>query len=65
MKIKNFSKKLVLNKATVINLPDGQMRAAQGGQPLTSFDIVNQCYTNCPTGICCPVLISQNCPPTN
>ena len=75
MKTKKFSKKLSLNKATVADLNNSQMKAAHGGAPWTSLDILNKCYTRCDTGICCPtiyrtdpgccvVVVTMDCPPT-
>lgn len=74
MKNKQFSRKLVLSKATVSNLTDVQMLIAKGGMPWTSVGIQNNCYTMCDTGVCCPteyqtreccaVLVTDGCPPT-
>ena len=57
MKQKNFSKKLVLNKKTIVHLDEDQLKRMRGGEntfPYTACD----CYsadTNCPTrvGIAC------------
>ena len=56
MKTKKFSKKLSLNKATVADLNNSQMKTVQGGAPWTSIGIQNKCYTMCLTGACCPTI---------
>jgi len=45
MKPKNFSKKLTLNKKTIVNLKNGEMNAVQGGVPVstTKVSIVTNC----------------------
>ncbi|HLP47853.1 MAG TPA: class I lanthipeptide [Candidatus Kapabacteria bacterium] len=62
MRTKNFSKKLVLNRATVANLTNDQMRALKGGATETSYDVINHCYTLCVPGYCSPIgVISKDC----
>ncbi len=53
MKTKNFPKRLSLSKETVVNLTYEKMQAIQGGLPLTSYNHIYMCYTQCRTGICC------------
>jgi hypothetical protein len=64
MKIKTFSKKLALNKATVVNLTNEQLDALKGGHPLTSYDIINHCYTQCIPSYCGIGELSKDCPTT-
>jgi len=66
MKIKKFDKKLTLNKKTISDLNNGQMKHAYGGAPsdvvykLTAPIIppppVYTCYScpNCPVDSACP-----------
>jgi hypothetical protein len=48
MKSKNFSKKLNLNKNTIVNLKNGEMNAVQGGLPqsTTAVSFTNCCLCN-------------------
>jgi len=45
MKTKSFSKKLMLNKKTIVNLENGEMNDVQGGVPesTTAVSIVTNC----------------------
>ena len=49
MKTKKFSRKLALNKETLVNLTDTQQSSVKGGAPLTSVDHIHNCYTLCVT----------------
>lgn len=58
MKPKNVGKKLTLNKKTIANFSDGQLRKVVGGNPNTKPPTQCDCYsadTNCQTrpGIIC------------
>jgi hypothetical protein len=64
MKTKKFNKKLTLNKKTISNLENGQMKDAYGGAPSDIYykqtgpidppPPVYTCYScpNCPVSIC-------------
>lgn len=52
MKIKNFNKKLVLNKKTIANLNNSQMEAAYGGAAVTLTD-GSACDSVCGSDPCC------------
>ena len=54
MKTKKINTKLVLNKKTIVNLPDNAMTALKGGK---SGDICPPTYV-CPTRIC----LTPTCP---
>lgn len=46
MKVKKVSKKIHLNKSTVVNLTESQMEAAHGGFPVPDpFYTVGACYS--------------------
>jgi hypothetical protein len=55
MKTKKFSKKLVLNKKTVANLENGEMKKVQGGKTVVSCP--------CPRTEFCPTWIFAICSP--
>jgi hypothetical protein len=55
MKTKKFSNKLVLNKKTVANLKNGEMKEVQGGKSVPSCP--------CPYTDFCPTWIFTICPP--
>ena len=48
MKSRSFSKKLTLNKKTIVNLNNGEMTAVQGGLPqsTTAVSVTNCCLCN-------------------
>lgn len=47
MKTKNFSKRLVLNKKTVANLNNHDMKNIYGGRETGATECVTNCQTNC------------------
>lgn len=56
--IPTFKKKLVLNKETVVNLDNGEMKLAKGGSELLSncndcFTMDTVCTTICTAGTLC------------
>jgi natural product precursor len=55
MKTTKFSKKLVLNKKTVANLENGEMKKVQGGKTVVSCP--------CPDTEFCPTWIFTICSP--
>ena len=48
MKPKTISKKLVLNKRTIVNVENGLMKEIKGG----GATLLTECRTRCATGLC-------------
>lgn len=65
MKIKNFNKRLALNKNTIVNLNNDEMNGVHGGGPLSlnPICITLSCDTNCSLVSSCPtVTLDPSCP---
>jgi hypothetical protein len=60
MKTKNFNKKLVLSKRTVVNLDDSQMDHLRGGIGTRTCT-----YAGEPTCTCYETYWKENCPTTS
>ena len=62
MKIKNFNKKLALNKQTIANLGSKEMQKIAGGEETVTrvcYSCIETCMTECPI---CTDLCTDGCP---
>lgn len=61
MKPKKVNIKLVLNKKTISNLDNQEMRKVNGGEPISIVHGPFTCGSLCPSAIyCCPIIDPTN-----